>query len=88
MQNDMLCGEPLCPRVAAVTALDEYRLDIVFTNGERRVFDASPLLTVPAFRPLQSKAFFQAVKVAYGTVSWANNIDYCPDTLYLESLPA
>jgi hypothetical protein len=39
------------------------------------------------FNSLQSKAFFESVRVAYGSILWPNNIDYCPDTLYLESRP-
>ena len=28
-----------------------------------------------------NKEFFRSVKVAYGTVIWPHDIDYCPDTL-------
>jgi len=82
----MICGEPLGPRVSAVSPLDDYVLHIVFTNGEHRRFDAKPLLSVKAFEPLRNRQLFKAVKAAYGSVQWPNDIDYCPDTLYAESV--
>ena len=33
------------------------------------------------------KTFFDSVAVAYGSVWWAGDIDYCPDALYEESVP-
>jgi len=81
-------GSPLGPRVMAVTPAADYMLLLTFTNGERRIFDAKPLLETAAFKPLINKSFFQSVKVAYGSVLWPQDIDYCPDTLYMESVPA
>ena len=86
--NDIISGSPLGPRVTAVTPTDDYKLVLTFTGGERRIFDAIPLLKMAIFEPLASKAFFQSVKVAHGSVLWPQDIDYCPDTLYMESVPA
>ena len=85
--DDIIRGEALGPRVTSATATDDYRLFLTFTGGERRVFNAEPLLKTPAFKPLADKSFFRSVKVAYGSVMWADDIDYCPDTLYMESTP-
>jgi hypothetical protein len=84
---DVITGAPLGPRVTAVTPAEEYTLILEFSNGERRVFNAMPLLDIDAFKPLADKAFFQTVKTAYGSISWPCGIDYCPDTLYNESVP-
>lgn len=84
--NDIISGASLGPRVTAVKPTENHELILTFTNGERRIFDARPLLTIPAFKPLASKLFFQSVKVAYGSVEWPQGIDYCPDTLYQESV--
>ncbi|MCL2356559.1 MAG: DUF2442 domain-containing protein [Defluviitaleaceae bacterium] len=86
--SDIIKGEALGPRVTSATATDDYRIFLTFTTGEKRVFNAAPLLETIAFKSLANKAFFQSVKVAYGSVSWPNDIDYCPDTLYMESVPA
>ena len=85
--DDIINGSPLGPRVVAVTPTDDYKLFLTFTNGERRIFDAKPLLEVPVFKQLANISFFKSVKVAYGTVMWPQDIDYCPDTLYMESVP-
>lgn len=85
---DIVYGpEPLGPRVVSVRPMSDYWLDITFDNGERRMFDVKPILTAPAFKPLQNKGFFDSVSVAYGTIIWPGDIDYCPDTLYMQSVP-
>ena len=86
--EDVINGAPLGPRVLSVKPLEDFRLFLCFDNGEKRIFDAKPLFNYKAFLPLQNKAFFNLVKVGYGTVEWPNDIDYCPDTLYVESIPA
>ncbi|MDR1835113.1 MAG: DUF2442 domain-containing protein [Fusobacteriaceae bacterium] len=87
MQEYLYGAEPLGPRVSEVRAIDGYKLYITFTNGEKRLFDAESLLRFPVFKPLRNRALFQAVFVANGTIEWPQGIDYCPDTLYLESVP-
>ena len=85
--DEIIYGEPLGPRVLKAYPAAGYRLYLTFNNGEKRVFDARSLLSVKAFQPLRNKEFFESVKVEFGTVIWPQDIDYCPDTLYLESLP-
>lgn len=88
MQDTIIYGkEPLGPRVTSVKAMDDYCLDIMFDNGERRMFDAKPLLDYKVYAPLKNKGFFDSVFVAYGSIAWPGDIDYCPDTLYQESVP-
>jgi len=87
MSDKMIYGEPLGPRVTEVTPIDDYKLLLLFDNGERRVFDVKPLLETEAFKSLCNKQLFNSVKVAYGSVLWPQEIDYCPDTLYMESAP-
>ena len=84
--DDVISGAPLGHRVTAVLPTDNHELILTFTNGEQRIFDARPLLDIPAFKSLANKSLFKTVKVAYGSVEWPQNIDYCPDTLYLESI--
>lgn len=77
--------EPLLPRLSAVQVQPGYQLLLTFRNGERKRFDASPLLHLPAYQAL--KETFPAVRVAYGTAVWPGDIDICPDLLYLKSVP-
>ena len=83
----MIVGEPLGPRVVEALPLDDYKIALTFTTGERRIFDARPLLSLKAFASLSDNEVFDCVSVAYGSLLWPNDIDYCPDTLYAESHP-
>ncbi|MCL2350689.1 MAG: DUF2442 domain-containing protein [Defluviitaleaceae bacterium] len=88
MQSDIIHGSPLGPRVTSIIASEDYTLTIVFNNNEKRIFDAKPLLSLDAFEPLNDNQLFQSATVAYGSVFWPDfDIDYCPDTLYTQSIP-
>ncbi|MBM4056350.1 MAG: DUF2442 domain-containing protein [Planctomycetes bacterium] len=74
------------PRVKAVKARNDYKLEITFSNGEVGVYDCSPLLSFGVFTELKDKIYFQQARAAYGTVVWPHEQDICPDTLYLDSV--
>lgn len=73
------------PRVTAVEPLPHHQLKLQFSNGEVRVFDATPYLDKGIFSQLKDEALFRTVKPLWGSVTWAGGQDFCPDTLYLES---
>ena len=68
--------------VISVTTRDDYTLDLVFENGEKRIFDMKPFVKL-----LNSPLFFKA-SVQYGTVVWPGNIDIAPETLWNRSVQA
>ena len=73
------------PRVESVTTTDDYKLKLVFSNGETGVFDCTHLLDFGVFRELNDINYFNRARVEYGTVTWPHEQDICPDTLYLDS---
>jgi hypothetical protein len=75
------------PRVIYVEVLNQHQLLVTFTNQEQRIFDVSEYLTLPVFQVLANPAYFKQVEVAHGTVSWSDEVDFCPDTVYLKSKP-
>ncbi|MBT3191106.1 MAG: DUF2442 domain-containing protein [Verrucomicrobia bacterium] len=75
------------PRVESVTTTDDYKLKLVFSNGEAGVFDCAQLLDFGVFRELKDLNYFRRARVEYGTVTWPHEQDICPDTLYLDSEP-
>ncbi len=75
------------PRVTDVHPNADYTLTLTFANGEVRVFDVKPYLSAGIFRELQDKAHFNSVRVFLGSVQWQGGQDFCPDTLYLDSVP-
>ena len=75
------------PYVIDVHPLDDYQLEVVFENGERRVFDVRPYLQRGVFVRLQNRAAFQAARVVAGSIEWPGGLDLSYDTVYLESQP-
>lgn len=75
------------PYVEHVHPLADHRLEVVFENGERRIFDATHYLQRGVFVRLQNRATFQAARVVAGSVEWPGGLDLSYDTLYLESQP-
>lgn len=75
------------PRVKQVRPNPDHTLTITFTNGETRKFDVKPYLETGIFRELQDPALFNAVRPFLGSVAWTNGQDFCPDTLYEQSVP-
>lgn len=78
--------------VVTVQPLLNYRLLLEFDNGEKRISDIKPLLTKPVFAFLEDIAYFNSVYLEYGAVTWkdfnGNEVDICPDKLYMDSVPA
>lgn len=75
------------PKVKSVKALPNYQLDLKFSNGERRVFDVKPYLSIGVFKQLRDDSCFNSVRVVAGSIEWAGEIDLSYDSVYLESKP-
>jgi Protein of unknown function (DUF2442) len=73
------------PRVKAVRARDDYRLEIEFMNDEVGLYDCSHLLDFGIFQEFQDVNYFKRARVEGGTVIWPHEQDICPDTLYEDS---
>ena len=74
--------------VKDVTAQKDYTLLITFANGERRIYNARPLLDKAIYASLQNLAFFMQAKASCGTVIWDDDVDIAPEHLYECSRPA
>ena len=75
------------PRVKAVKPNPDYTITLLFTNGETRSFDVRPYLDRGIFRELRDLRNFNSVKLFLGSIQWRNGQDFCPDTLYADSVP-
>jgi len=75
------------PRVKAVKPNPDHTLTLTFTNGAVKRFDVKPYLNIGVFQELKDLSVFNAVKPFLGSVQWLNGQDFCPDTLYEESVP-
>lgn len=77
-------NEPMLPRVKAVEVCPDYKLLLTFNNGEKKIFDAKPLLAVAMYQ--KHDAVFSAAHVEFGTVVWPGDMDVSPDMLYMQSV--
>jgi hypothetical protein len=73
--------------VVRVTPRADFTLDLEYANGERRVFDATPLLSIKPWTALSNWATFRLARVEYGVVTWPGDLDIAPETLYDRSRP-
>ncbi len=74
------------PRVKEVFPFADYTLKLIFENGEQKIFDVKPYLDKGIFKELKDVGNFNAVKPLLGSIQWQGGQDFCPDTLYLESI--
>ena len=74
------------PRVKQVRHLEEYRLELTFTDGIKGELDLKERVVGRGgvFSPLSDISFFRQVQVdpEAGTIVWPNEVDFCPDVLY------
>ena len=69
-------------KIVEVKALPNYELLHTFDDNVKKIKDMKPYLEKGVFRKLKDKKFFKNVKLAYGTISWDEEIDMCADSLY------
>ena len=77
----------MTPDVTHVKVLEGYCIEARFADGEVRRFDMRSYLDYPAFSPLKDSNLFKRAHVECGVVSWNDEIDLSPDTLYLRGEP-
>ncbi|MBM4423229.1 MAG: DUF2442 domain-containing protein [Chloroflexi bacterium] len=77
---------PLLPRITTVHHLQNYRLEITFSDGVRAELDLETSIVGRGgvFKPLEDVEFFRQVRVdpEIGTLVWPNDVDFDPDVLY------
>lgn len=71
--------------VKAVEPREDYTLLLTFENGERKIYDAKPLLEKPIYFNLRSLPFFLTAKADGCSVCWNDEMDIAPEHLYEES---
>lgn len=74
-------------KVIAVTANNDYSLNLTFNDGAVKLFDVKPYLDYEVFLELKDLQYFKQVRVDFGTVVWPHDQDISPETLYVEGVP-
>ena len=87
--QDYICyGDTDVFSVEEVEALPDFKLKLLFSNGERRIYDARGLFQYELFAPLQNAALFMQAHSDGCAVAWNDEIDIAPEALYRDSIPA
>lgn len=76
------------PRINYLQALPNYRLFLIFDNGEIKIYSLSERLESPAFAPLKDEALFNTVRVANGGygVIWNDELDLSEYELWMKGV--
>ena len=62
-----------------------YRIWIEFSDGESGEVDLSHLAGQGVFVAWNEPGFFEKVHVdSFGAIAWSEDVDLCPDALYME----
>ena len=75
------------PQLTSVTPLDNYRLLLVYSTSESRIFDVTPYIIGSWYGQLKDVSYFKCVHVVGDTVEWADGQDLAPHELYENSTP-
>ena len=68
--------------VIDVRTLDDFRLELSFSTGEKGIFDVRPYMDKGVFVQLRNSTLFKQAYIAFDTVCWPGGLDISPDTLY------
>lgn len=75
-------------KVTGCQILGGKRLRVRFNTGDVRDADLTPLLAMPAFRPLETETVFHAFSIDHGIVCWQDGeIDLAPEWLFDHGIP-
>ena len=73
------------PAITKATVLDGYKIELTFDDGERGVVDLSRHSGRGVFAAWNDRNVFRSVRIGpCGELVWGEDIDLCPDALYLE----
>jgi hypothetical protein len=65
--------------------MPNYRIQIRFSDGTEGAVDLSGLVGHGVFEAWRDPAFFERVRLGPGRqVQWSDEIDLCPDALYMK----
>ncbi|HSB73751.1 MAG TPA: DUF2442 domain-containing protein [Candidatus Methylomirabilis sp.] len=71
-------------RVTRAEHLEDFKIRVLFSNGEAGVVDLFGALWGPVFEPLKDPSRFREFTVSevLHTIAWENGADFAPEFLY------
>ena len=72
-------------KIIHVNVLQDYKIKLKFDDGQQGIVDLSHLVGKGVFSSWNDYNTFQNVKIGTsGELVWSDQIDICPDSLYLK----
>ena len=72
-------------KIVEVTVLQDYRLRLKFSDGNQGIVDLSYLVGKGVFLSWNDYEAFKKVTIgSSGELQWGEEVDLCPDALYLK----
>ncbi|NLS94643.1 MAG: DUF2442 domain-containing protein [Planctomycetaceae bacterium] len=62
--------------------VDEYRVQLWFSDGAEGPVDLAPVLNGPIFERLRDHSFFRQFRLEGHTIAWENGADFAPEYLH------
>ena len=73
-------------KIVAAKSCGGHELEVLFSNGDRRLFDGRKLLVGEVFAPLADEKAFNDYQLDYETLTWLNGeVDVAPEFVYENS---
>ncbi len=70
-------------RVISAKPLDDFKVEVEFSDGTHGVISLKDRLFGPVFEPLKDPDFFARLTIdEFGVICWPNGADIAPDALY------
>ncbi len=78
---------PMLLHVSDARYVDDYRVEVQFSDGMKGVADLAGALDGPAFELLKDRSVFAQFRVDedLDTVVWPNGADFAPEFLYFQA---
>lgn len=74
------------PKLLNVEVLGKLKLILHYENNENRILDLNKYMISEFFRELEDFEYFKQVIVSSNTVTWTNEQDIAPETIYYDSI--
>lgn len=73
-------------RITKIKVLEGYRIALTFDDGVSGVVDLSDLAGKGVFTRWRERSFFEQARIgSSGEAVWGDELDLCPDALYLKA---
>lgn len=76
----------ITPKIMKATALEEYKIELLYETGEIKIYDMNKLLDeCKYYERLKDKEKFKKIEIIGLTICWEDGEDIAPEILYNDS---